>query len=88
MDSSVKCNTAIEADVDVLAKLCEEGFERGSELEAFAGCEVEGHGDRPDTPSGGLQFGDLVPFPAADAGQSTNSFIFVSPTMEDCFTKR
>jgi len=30
----VKFNTAIEADVDVLAKLCEEGFERkpGPEL--------------------------------------------------------
>jgi hypothetical protein len=26
----VKCNTAIEADVDVLAKLCEEGFGRES----------------------------------------------------------
>ena len=44
----MKRNTAIEADVDVLAKLCEEGFERGSELEAFAGCEVEGHGDLLD----------------------------------------
>ena len=45
VNSSVKCNAAIEADIDVLAKLCEEGLERGSELEAFAGREVEGHGD-------------------------------------------
>jgi hypothetical protein len=28
--------------------LCDEGFGRGSELEAFAGCEVEGHGDLLD----------------------------------------
>jgi hypothetical protein len=34
IDLSVKCNTVIEADVDVLAKLCEEGFgrETGPEL--------------------------------------------------------
>ncbi len=37
VDSSAKCNTAIEADFDIGAKLCEEGFARGSELEAFAG---------------------------------------------------
>ncbi len=48
MDSSAKCNTVNEADFDIVAKLCEEGFERGSELEAFAGCGVEGHGDLLD----------------------------------------
>ena len=40
VDTTAKCNTAIETDVDFLAKLCEEGFERGLELEAFAGCEI------------------------------------------------
>jgi hypothetical protein len=45
VDTPAKCNAAIEADFDIVAKLCEEGFGRGSELEAFAGCEVEGHGD-------------------------------------------
>ncbi len=44
----MKCNTAIEADFDIVAKLCEEGFDRGSELEAFAESEVEGHGDLLD----------------------------------------
>ena len=45
VDSGVKCNATMEADIDLLAKLPEEGLDRRSEAEAFARREVEGHGD-------------------------------------------
>jgi hypothetical protein len=46
--SSSMCNTAIEADFDIVAKLCEEGFDRISELQAFMGSKVEGHNNLLD----------------------------------------
>ena len=45
VDSAPKCNTLIEADLEIGAKFLHEGFDRCFEAEALSWCEIESHGD-------------------------------------------